>query len=336
MNPGFIIRLAPRGPWRFGPHSGARDRVDRIFHSDSLYSAVTIAMRQLGELEEWIAATAESNSPAVQFSSCFPYQGSMLYITPPCSVWPPAQSSKVRWKGARFIPLSLVSSLLGGAVLDEDRWLVDPTSECLLPIEKNSVPIGPFRVGIRTSAVVDRIANENIGLHSTACLEFSEDAGLWCLAAFAGEDSRARWSEPVKAAFRLLADTGLGGERSRGWGRSHSPKIAEGTLPELIYAAQPEAQTAWWLLSLFSPAQDDAVEWQRGSYSVITRGGRIESTQAWGEQKQLTRMIEEGSVLFSAAQPKGAASNVAPPDFPHPVFRAGFALAIPIPARVQS
>jgi hypothetical protein len=47
-------------------------------------------------------------------------------------------------------------------------------------------------------------------------------------------------------------------------------------------------------------------------------------------------MIEEGSVLFSLAPPRGAARNVAPPDFPHPVFRAGFALAIPIPARVQS
>jgi CRISPR type III-A-associated RAMP protein Csm4 len=336
MNPGFIVRLQPRGPWRFGPQSGARDRVDRIFHSDSLYSAVTLAMLQLGDLAEWIAATADAASPAVQFSSCFPYQGNTLYIVPPTSVWPPAQSSKVRWKGARFIPLPLVTSLLGDQPLAEDRWVVDPTSECLLAIEKQGIPSGPFRVGIRTSAAVDREENGNIELHSTACLEFSEGAGLWCVVSFADEASRLRWADPVRAAFRLLADSGMGGERSRGWGRSETPQFTEGTLPELVYTVKPEAETAWWLLSLFSPAVDDVVEWRRGDYSTIARGGRVESPQVSGGEKQLLRMVQEGSVLFSASQPKGAARNVAPVEFPHPVYRAGFALAIPIPARVQS
>ena len=336
MNPGFIVRLQPRGPWRFGPESGARDRVDRIFHSDSLYSAVTLAMFQLGEMAEWIAATADGASPAVQFSSCFPYLGSTLYIVPPNSVWPPAQSSKVRWKGARFIPLTLVTSLLGGKALDEDRWVVDPTSECLLAIEKQGIPSGPFRVGIRTSAAVDRVENGNVSLHSTACLEFGEGGGLWCVVAFADEDSRSRWAEPVRAAFRLLADGGMGGERSRGWGRAETPQFTDGTLPELVYSAKPEAETAWWLLSLFNPAAGDVVEWQRGDYSTILRGGRVESPHASGDEKQLLRMVKEGSVLFSASAPVGVARNVAPAEFPHPVYRAGFALAIPIPVRVQS
>ncbi len=336
MNPGFIVRLQPRGPWRFGPQSGTRDRVDRIFHSDSLYSAVTLAMLQLGEMAEWIAATADAASPAVQFSSCFPYHGNTLYIVPPNSVWPPAQSSKVRWKGARFIPLALVTSLLGDKQLDEDRWVVDPTSECLLAIEKQGIPSGPFRVGIRTSAAVDRMENGNVELHSTACLEFSEGAGLWCVVGFSDEESRLRWADPVKAAFRLLADGGMGGERSRGWGRAETPQFTEGTLPDLVYSAKPETETAWWLLSLFNPAAGDVVEWQRGEYSTITRGGRVESPQASGDEKQLLRMVLEGSVLFSESAPVGMARNVAPAEFPHPVYRAGFALAIPIPVRVQS
>lgn len=338
MNSGFIVRLQPRGPWRFGPQSGSRDRVDRIFHSDSLYSAITHAMLQLGEMTEWLAATADAATPAVQFSSCFPYHGNTLYIVPPCSVWPPVQSAKVRWKGARFIPLSLVSSLLGDKRLDEDRWVVDPVSECLLAIEKQGIPSGPFRIGIRNSAAVDRVENGNIALHSTACLEFSEGAGLWCLAAFADADSQARWAEPVRAAFRLLADSGMGGERSRGWGRSETPQFTDGTLPELIYTVKPEVETAWWLLSLFSPAADDSVDWQRGDYSTISRGGRVESPQASGDEKRLLHMVQEGSVLFSATKLKGVARDVAPENFPHPVYRAGFALAIPIPipTRVQS
>ena len=63
---------------------------------------------------------------------------------------------------------------------------------------------------------------------------------------------------------------------------------------------------------------------------MTTRGGRIESDAAWGERKRLTRMIAEGSVIVSAAEPRGEATDVAPEGFPHPVYRAGFALAIPI------
>jgi len=45
------------------------------------------------------------------------------------------------------------------------------------------------------------------------------------------------------------------------------------------------------------------------------------------------RMVEEGSVLVAASAPRGAAPDVAPEGFPHPVYRAGFAVAIPIPLR---
>jgi hypothetical protein len=41
-------------------------------------------------------------------------------------------------------------------------------------------------------------------------------------------------------------------------------------------------------------------------------------------------MVAEGSVLCGGA-PTGAAPDVAPDGFAHPVFRAGFAVAIPLP-----
>ena len=51
MNPGLVVKLRPAGPWRIGTDSGARNRVDAIYHSDSLYSAVTAAMARLGWLD---------------------------------------------------------------------------------------------------------------------------------------------------------------------------------------------------------------------------------------------------------------------------------------------
>ena len=45
------VRLRPAGPWRAGERTGDRERVDAIYHSDALYSAVTHAMSALGWLE---------------------------------------------------------------------------------------------------------------------------------------------------------------------------------------------------------------------------------------------------------------------------------------------
>src|ERR1700742_4378647 len=101
----MLIKLQPTAPWRIGPDSGDRDRVDRIYHSDSVYSAVSSAMARLGELDPWLDATARAEKPEVCFSSCFPFHGETLYVVPPRHLWPPPASSKVRFKGAKFVPI---------------------------------------------------------------------------------------------------------------------------------------------------------------------------------------------------------------------------------------
>jgi CRISPR type III-A-associated RAMP protein Csm4 len=556
MHPGLVVKLRPSGPWRIGPDSGARNRVDVIYHSDSLYSAVTSAMARLGSLEEWLDATGRPQepaaAPAVCFSSCFPFLDDTRYVVPPRTVWPPvtqAISARVRWKSARFVPLDMVQAILAGRRLDENYWTIDGPSECLTPAGGP----GPFRTAVRWSAAVDRLTGAT-ERHATACLEFRPGCGLWTVASFADEAARDRWQEPVKAAFRLLADSGFGGERSRGWGRSETPEFEEGTLPEMILPAireaasqavetappapepasagaggqaeapapqgeppleelaaepaeaeaslqapseiaplliesaeaieAPEAAPAGaggqaqapapqdeppsevvaaepaeaeasvqappeapplpvepadanvvvpeqpspapadpgdgsppedaeaceagasagqpepiapepespapagptdetvcptlpqtggaggsacqpnvpelpappvpaaaqaeapappppapafadarphWLLSLFAPAPADAVDWKRGDYALLSRGGRVESPAGSGELKKQVHMVAEGSVLLAAAAPRGSAADVAPDGFPHPVYRAGFAVSVPLP-----
>jgi CRISPR/Cas system CSM-associated protein Csm4 (group 5 of RAMP superfamily) len=376
-------------------------------------------------------------------------------------------SARVRWKSARFIPLSMVESILAGKRLNDNQWSVDGASGCLVPAGKP----GPFRTSVRWNAAVDRLSGTS-ERHATACIEFREGCGLWTVVGFRDDAARDQWQEPVKAAFRWLADSGFGGERSRGWGRSETPEFVEGTLPgliieykrrepsspveeppneelsisalrpteepeltleapigaatvrersdapetdapkqdaenaapEVVVAAEvaetaaevqsasevepapeaapesepisdtpataevrgpdltepmrltvesetvpaapvavalPEAAPtvpastvplqAHWLLSLFTPAADDTVDWGRGSYTVLARGGRIESPSGSGELKKQIQMVAEGSVLYADGVPLGAAADVAPDGFAHPVFRAGFALAIPLP-----
>jgi hypothetical protein len=327
-----------------------------------LYSAVSGAMAMLGLLEEWLGATAENPAgPAVRFSSCYPYRGETLLVAPPRNLWPPLVSPKVRWKGARFVPLSVIADLVNEQPLNEDRWFLDGPSECLLPFDSHSPATGPFRPALRFRASVDRLTGTPLA-HSSACLEFAPDCGLWAAADFADEEAKSRWLEPVKAALRLLADSGFGGQRSSGWGRSEMPQFLDALWPDTILPsgagprpaqapAEPPAEgstepepvppapvveTAYWLLSLFSPSPDDAVDWQRGNYAQVVRGGRVESPARWGDQKKLLRMLAEGSVIFAARPPVGVARDVAPEGFPHPVFRSGFAFSIPIPWRVTA
>jgi CRISPR type III-A-associated RAMP protein Csm4 len=306
-----------------------------MLHSDTLFSALTIAMSQIGALGDWIDATVKQPEPAVRFSTGFPFLRDMLFAVPPQSHWPPQASAKVRWTGARLVPLQAIHQLLATGTLDEDAWIVDGASGCLLPAGKNRPPTGPFRSIVRTNAAVDRLTASNVDSHTTACIEFATSAGIWIAVSFADEAARDAWSGRVRGALALLADSGVGGERSRGWGRAHLPEITEGTLPELLVPAQSEtngAPGAWWLLSLFSPADEDRVEWAHGSYSLVTRGGRVESSTAWGVEKKLSRMVAEGSVIVTSSPPRGAAQDVAPDGFAHPVYRSGVAFAVPVPA----
>ena len=112
-----------------------------------------------------------------------------------------------------------------------------------------------------------------------------------------------------------------------------APPVVE---PVAAPAPPPPGLTSHWLLSLFTPDTGDAVDWKAGNYTLIARGGRIDSSAGYGERKKQLQMVAEGSVLAAGEEIRGAAPNVAPDGFAHPVFRAGFALSIRLPEAVTS
>jgi CRISPR type III-A-associated RAMP protein Csm4 len=315
------LRLRPTGPWRTGQRAGDRERVDTIYHSDALYSAVTHAMQSLGWLDEWLDATARAAEPLVRFSSLFPFAGSARLVPPPRTSWPPSGAGKLYVKAAKLVPLEVAAA----GVADDSRWMVDGATECLLPVGTNP----PFEVVMRSAAAVDRLTGQTEP-HRTACLEFAPDAGWWGLIDISepeivGDD----WEPRVKAALRLLADSGFGGERSRGWGRTSEPELTDASA---LFPSGGHAG-AWWLLSLYSPHEEDSVDWSKGEYTTLTRAGWTDSAAGSVRKKQV-RMIEEGSVLM-APMLRGRAVDVAPDGFAHPTWRAGFALAVPVPSGVE-
>jgi CRISPR type III-A-associated RAMP protein Csm4 len=315
------IRLRPAGPWRAGHSAGDRERVDATYHSDSLYSAVTHAMNLLGWLEPWLDATARAEGgSAVRFSSLFPFIGDTRLIVPPRSSWPPSGTGKLYIPAVKFVPLEVARQ----GLLNESRWAVDGASGCLLPAGMDP----PFEETIRSAAAVDRLTG-NIEAHRIAGLEFAPNAGWWGLV----QTFEEMWEIRVRSAFRLLADSGFGGHRSQGWGRTRAPEFLDAAN---LFSAEGHPG-AWWMLSLYSPHPLDAIDWQRGTYASIVRAGWTDSS-AGSLRKKHVRMIEEGSVLITTSPEKlrGRAVDVAPDGFPHPTWRAGFALAVPVPLEIEA
>jgi CRISPR type III-A-associated RAMP protein Csm4 len=350
MQQALLIRLRPLGPWRYGPADGSHERTDTLYRSDRLFSAVTLAMQQLGVLEEWLDATARAETPAVVFSSLFPFQGDTLFATPPSTLWPPPANlvtspspvflTKTRWSAAQFVPLTAIDSLLTGQTLLADQWFPDPESACLLRRDRPSS--SPFRAIARSSAAVDRITKAGGEVKSLAGVEFEAGAGLWSVARFQDAAAESAWSQRVQGAFRLLADSGFGGGRSKGWGQTQAPEFQKGAWPTLLLPKVGRAQrngngdapasTLYWLLSLYSPSASDTVDWTGGDYRLLVRSGRVESASASGALKKQARMVSEGGVLSASIEPVGAAVDVAPDGFSHPVYRSGLALALQFPS----
>ena len=52
--------------------------------------------------------------------------------------------------------------------------------------------------------------------------------------------------------------------------------------------------------------------------------------------KKNTRMVAEGSVLVASASRAERPPTLLPMAFAHPVYRAGFALALPVPLKVPA
>jgi hypothetical protein len=230
--------------------------------------------------------------------------------------------------------VNLLETILMGQKILADQWAPDPESACLLRRDRPSTP--PFRAVLRTGAAVDRVTKESGAVHTFAGIEFEPGAGLWGIVRYADEAGSRIWNDRVKGIFRLLADTGLGGRRSAGWGQIQAAEFQDGGWPGVLFpkvaraaakngapADETHGGALYWLLSLFSPATADVVDWTGGDYTLVERGAA---------NRTRVRLIAEGSVVRTMAAPVGTAVDVADDGEAHPVYRSGIALALKLPA----
>ena len=78
-----------------------------------------------------------------------------------------------------------------------------------------------------------------------------------------------------------------------------NPSFRSGVWPDLLLpkVARADAKGAssegsdatgrYWMLSLYSPASGDSVDWRSGDYTLTVRGGRVESKRSSGDGKKV-------------------------------------------------
>jgi CRISPR type III-A-associated RAMP protein Csm4 len=177
---------------------------------------------------------------------------------------------------------------------------------------------------------VDRFSGAATHAAAAEGIEFGGNSGVWALFVFADAERAAVWSGRLKAAFRLLADSGIGGWRTAGWGRSRRPRFREAEAGRLLGQlgwkfAENGERTQWWMLGLFAPGASDTVAWDGGAYRTVMRGGWTAS----GGAKPELRFVREGSILASETEPGGRVNGTRVAGSAHPVARYGAGLALP-------
>jgi CRISPR-associated protein Csm4 len=327
--------------------------------SDTLFAALLDTWHYLGNKVDDLLAT-ENAEPAFRVTSAFPRAGGVRFFPMPVDLTPLFEQKTLGdfdWnkplKRIRFISETLIRKALSGEKLDDWLFPKDEHSEPqkgvalqggALWLSRDEVKHLPDSIrcaqdeksgeekerplfALRRQTVwkmqnVPRVSLDRISsapnLFQAERVLFAKDCGLW-FGLTGGLESAA-------IAIAALAENGLGGERSVGYGG-----FAAEAQEALDFADPVDCA---YLLSRYHPAEEEVAMLQdeRSAY-------RMESVAGWlrtsgntpAQRRKRVWMIAEGSRV--AGKPHGDAPDVKPeykktPGVSHPVYRPGFAVAL--------
>lgn len=300
--------------------------------SDTLFGAVCSAARLLHGVT---GAEVLLAPDMVRLSSAFPFYGETLFFPRPLSFAPEFTEAATQkaFKRVRFIAQPIFEALLRGEAPAFDGGDVRQGCWATAPL-----PADLWRETERPRVAVDRVTQAS-NLYHFAEVHFGAEVGLFFLARFGSDAAEHRFS----AALRLLGDEGLGADRTLGKGAFHLIgddllPLKDRPLPRLSVDVPEAPESAGLLLGLLSPtdAEVASLDPHRSFYGLATRRGWVTAPGGMDLRRRSARMFAEGSVLAFAPPllPRGQTPEVLGreefPSLPHPIYRYGQGLALPI------
>ncbi|ROQ92046.1 type III-A CRISPR-associated RAMP protein Csm4 [Desulfosoma caldarium] len=325
----------------FGRQGIGLEETQESLPSDSLTSALLNAFALMGEVSEALMALQEENPPFV-LSSLFPYGpdpnngARRLYALPRPMTSPlmtkteDLQRAGKELKKIRYLDPRHVLSWLGNRPM---------TSEALEEIQKSARRLarpwnadtgeGWFSTCLRPRVALDR-SSQNSVLWWCGVIHFRPGAGLYGLVRFRDES----WKSRLHAAFALLEDMGLGGERTYGLGtfRFHGFVPLEEAWPN-VPVTHESAQFV--LLSRYAPAAHEVPELSavlKAWDFEESRGFVVTGRYATTLKRKRVHFLKEGTVATRSLL--GRLVDVTPDQGPdlglsHRVYRSGMGFWFP-------
>jgi CRISPR-associated protein Csm4 len=349
--------------FKTGLHPGreglALESSGETFPSDSLFSAIIseLALLHPKLVPELLAEFNQRELP-FRLSSLYPIIGDLpLFPMPRLQLKYTArdgQYSAKLFKKLAYVSPAILRCILASESIDD--WLpnkakpetsrgrflqggavwIDADEVAQLPDGFQNLSINQMKdarfwsVGTVPRVTIDRITNQS-NIYQVGRTFFAPKCGLWLLA------DVHRYEERLDEVLSHLGDTGIGGERSAGYGSFDLYPIPEPQIPSLNNS--PQAMT----LSRYNPTLEELEQGVLGegaSYELIDVGGWLSAIDAAGQRRKRVRFVEAGSILDLRQKPdvRGRLVDVRPPSgVPgtprHPVIRSGIALLIGVGKR---
>jgi CRISPR-associated protein Csm4 len=304
----LLIKLKFNSTLRIGQDVAQGDEFQGIVHSDTIYSAL---------MNEWVRAFPDesvddliTNVP-FKISSAFPYFLQDYYLPTPLG------TSRLYTEKLIDVPFLELYDFLDLAQGNHERIMEKNIANAIEDVIFNlTVP----RVSI------DRIS-ASTNIFESSGWQFKTGGGLYFLI----ELTDASVEDRLRLCITLLGQSGLGGDRSVGYGlfESEMKRVEQGSGWEELFTEREGENISYCTLSLCCPTKDDAKE--SISYRLVTRKGWIFSRSSSKQMKRRDcKMFAEGSLFTKPIT--GRIADVTPVAFraEHNIYRYGLGIFVKI------
>lgn len=320
--------------------------------SDTLFAALLDTWRHLGrEVKELLP---ENGEPALRVTSAFPFAGGVRFYPKPVDLRElfteetlKTESAGKRLKKIRYISEQLLLKAANGQYLDNFLFPEDENEDpktgialqggtfWLLPEEVKDLPKEwqlsaekwwllrrkkVYETQTAPRVTVDRV-NSASNLFQSERVLFNAGCGLWF-----GVARNSISQAEFENLLTILGDSGLGGERTAGYGHFTFEQKGEFSLNA--------PQSSAYLLSRWHPKADEVSLLPHSAYKLEAVEGWLRTPEnAAAQRRKRVWLVAEASLI--AGNPQGDAVDVKPEydaksgeTILHPVYRPGFAVTL--------
>jgi len=307
----YIVKMRPKGPL----HLGEREVLEGSLplpHADTIFSATSHAWILLYGEPEWLSGD-NSSPPPFKISSAFPWFGKKFFLPIPLSFIPRQKEEKK----IAYISIPLWERIARGEKIDSQIDVIQNSGKLLI---NSSLTERVWLYGERPRVGLSLLsAHPGERFFHFGEVWFTQKAGLYFLV----ESSEEIWKK-LQGVFRLIADEGIGGDRTVGCGLFEAPEF------DRLSICVPDSRFQM-LVSTYYPCSNELKSLEEGYYELIERAGYVYSPYGQSLRRAKVRLFRPGSV-FPCEQPRrGKLVDVTPAIFKqHKVFRYGIFMGLPV------